>query len=110
MGEILEKKKLREDRRKKMGQQKMAKHFAFNGLLATYHDEAGNRRSSRMKDRKKVSYKDVGSDGEEEESQNVEHDESEEHQEKNNVDVDSGDQSEDDEEPKFYLSGRQKRQ
>ena len=113
--ELLEKKKRREDRRKKMRQQRFARDFAFNSLETTYQNEDGNRRSTRMKDKKKVSYKDVDSDdGEEEEAVEDGDEESDGEEQTDNDDMDVVNKSEEEEEeentePTFYPSGRQKR-
>eukprot|EP00486_Rosalina_sp_Unknown_P004663 CAMPEP_0201571662 /NCGR_PEP_ID=MMETSP0190_2-20130828/14549_1 /ASSEMBLY_ACC=CAM_ASM_000263 /TAXON_ID=37353 /ORGANISM="Rosalina sp." /LENGTH=320 /DNA_ID=CAMNT_0047996547 /DNA_START=76 /DNA_END=1038 /DNA_ORIENTATION=- len=116
--ELLEKKKRREDRRKKMQQQRFARDFAFNSLETRYENDDGNRRSTRMKDKKKVSYKDVPSDADEEESEEEEEDEDEEEEEDSDDDenedddmdvVGESEEEPENTEPTFYPSGRQKR-
>eukprot|EP01083_Nonionella_stella_P027206 74879_1 len=100
--EILEKKKMRESRRKKMRQQKMAKEFAFNEILATYKDDKGNRRSTRMKGKKKVSYK----EHEEEDDEEDVKDEAETQR----SEIEEVQDELEDNEPQFHPSGRPKRQ
>merc|ERR1712154_655486 len=101
--ELLEKKKMREERRNKMRQQKFQRDFAYLAVDATYDDEHGNRRSTRMKGKKRSYKEHVGSD-EEEDLNDV-------YQPSTEMDVDTKKEQgippdEVEEEPLFYPSGR----
>lgn len=110
--ELLEKKKLREDRRNKMRQQRFQKEFAFTAVAATYENTMGNRRSTRMKGKRKSYKEHVDSDGDGEMEQ-VDDGESEVYapsEKSREIAVEQSEAVEEvDEGPQYYPSGRAKR-
>lgn len=113
--ELLEKKKMREERREKMRQQRLQRDFMYKAVeTATYDDENGNRRSMRMKGKKKSYKEQVDSDGDGHmDDGDSEFDETEEKRdqivdEMTEMTIDGADEEVADE-PLYYPSGRPRR-